>query len=179
MTTKYDETEDEIIVDTGSPVTILPPDKEIKKDKKILQITKYQDESKKEVKLLKKATVEAKQKGIKNNLNIIITEREGKDLLLGTDGTIQNIESTTNATDQSQKHKIVTKFEKLLKTNRAKKDTGNKIPQKAAQWPIKEETRALPCYPLSYIERDVNKLIKFGYLEKTQKVKGHCLVYRR
>ena len=38
MTLKIDGTEKEFIVDTGSPVTILPSDKQIMKDKKLLPV---------------------------------------------------------------------------------------------------------------------------------------------
>ena len=50
MTERIDATQKEFIVDTESPVTLIPADKEIFKDKKILPITgKYQDVNENEV----------------------------------------------------------------------------------------------------------------------------------
>ena len=63
MTKRTDRTEKEFIVDTGSLVTITPPDKEIIKGKKILRVTKkYQYVNKNEVKFIGKITVEAVSK---------------------------------------------------------------------------------------------------------------------
>ena len=66
MTIKNDGTEKKIIIDTGSPVTIIPPEKEIMKNRKILPVTKkYQDLNRNEVIFTGKITVEAESKGIR------------------------------------------------------------------------------------------------------------------
>ena len=99
----------EFIVDTGSPVTQIPPDKELIKVKKKLPVTRnYHDVNKNEAKFTVKITVEAETEGIRKNLSILITEREYIKLLLGIDSlrefnwTIRHIEKTTTITDQSE-----------------------------------------------------------------------------
>ena len=84
MVIKIDGTEKEFIIDTGSPVKMIPPEKEILKDPKILPITrKYQDVNKNEVKLTGKITVESKSRGIRNYLPMLVTKREDIKPLLG------------------------------------------------------------------------------------------------
>ena len=73
MTLKTDATE-KTVVDTGSPVTIIPTDAK-KKNKKLSSISrKYQDTIKNEVKSAGKIMVEAESKGKRNNSTILITE---------------------------------------------------------------------------------------------------------
>ena len=63
MTIKIDGTEEEFIVNRGSPVTIIPPDKDIIKDNKILPVKrKNQVVNKNEVKFTGKITVETEQR---------------------------------------------------------------------------------------------------------------------
>ena len=89
MTIKIDGTEKKLIVDTESPVTIIPPDKEIMKDKKILLVTrKHQDVDKNEVEFTGKITVEAQGRGIRRNLSMLIAESENIKPLLGKEYTI-------------------------------------------------------------------------------------------
>ena len=77
MTIKIDGTEKEFIVDTGSPVTKIPPDKEFIKVKKILPVArKYHDVNKNEVKFTGKITLEAETEEIRKNLSMLITEGE-------------------------------------------------------------------------------------------------------
>ena len=121
MTMKIDGTEKEFSVDTGLPVTIIPPDKEKIENKKLLLLRKiYQEVIKSDGKFLWKSTAEAENRGIRKNLNIFITEREDIQQLLRNhwlrkfNWTTQNSESTTNATDQSEKDRLITNFEKLF-----------------------------------------------------------------
>ena len=134
MTVKIGGTEKELIVDMGSPVTIIPPDKEVIKAQKILPITRrYQDLNKNEVKFTGQITVEAEGRGIRKNLPMLITEGEDIKPLIGMDWlrefnwTTGNIESTRTLNNQSEKDKIITKFEKRLKTNPTIKDAEIKI----------------------------------------------------
>ena len=76
MTIKSESREKEFIVQKGSPLTIIPPKKEIIKDKKILPITgKHQDCNKNEVKFAGKITVEAENREIRKNLPMFVIEQ--------------------------------------------------------------------------------------------------------
>ena len=74
-------------MDTGSPVTILPPDKEIVKDKGVLPLTrKYQDVHEKECsEFIGKRTVDAKKRRIRKIYIMLSTEQEDIKPLLGMD----------------------------------------------------------------------------------------------
>ena len=108
-------------MDTGSLVTIKPPDKEVIDDKKISPITEnFSRLIKSEVKLAGKVTVEAESEKVRKNLTMLITEREDIKPLLGMDwlgelnGTTRNIERSTTITDQSEIEKLFTNFEKFF-----------------------------------------------------------------
>ena len=74
MTKKY-RTEKKLIMDTGSPITILPLDKEIIKNKKMIKITRKKSHAiKKDVEFIKNIMVEAENRGIGNNLTMLKTK---------------------------------------------------------------------------------------------------------
>ena len=84
MSIGNDGTDIKVIVDTGSPVAILPPDKEIIKGKKRLPVTKkYQYVNKTEVKIPGNLTVEAESEGIKKIISVLFSKGEDSKLLLG------------------------------------------------------------------------------------------------
>ena len=86
MTITNDGTEKKFIVDTGSPVTNIPPDKEIITGKKKIPVTrKYQDVNKNKVKFTGKNTVEIESNGIRKNLSMLRTKREDIKPLHGMD----------------------------------------------------------------------------------------------
>ena len=66
MTIEIDGTKKEFNVDTGSPVTILPPHEEILNEKKLLPLTrKYRDVNKSDIKFTGKSTAETENRGIR------------------------------------------------------------------------------------------------------------------
>ena len=175
MTVKISGTKKAFSVDIGSPVTVITPDKEIIKNEKISAITRnYQDFINNEVKFAGKITVEAESRGNRKNLIILITESEDIKPLLGIDcpqeinWTVRKIESTTMTTDQSKKDKIIAKFDKLFKTNRTSKDIKIKIQLKPGHIPTKQKARPLPYLLQCNVEKEIDKLIQYGHLEKIQ-----------
>ena len=76
-TIRSNGTEKEFIVDTGSPVTIIKPDKETIKNNKIIPITKKTSSSTKmklNLLFVGTITVEAEIGGIRGKLNMLITK---------------------------------------------------------------------------------------------------------
>ena len=89
--------------------------------------------------------------------------------------TIRNIESTS-LTDQSEKSKIFTNSEKIIKTNRTIKNAKLKIQLKPRPPPRKQKTWPIPYHLQSYVEMEINELIQSGHLEKMQKVEKEPFV---
>ena len=75
-----------VIIDPGSPITIMPPDDEILKSAEIQKITnRYQDVNKNEVKFRGKIPVNLEDENNKQKMEILITERLDITPLLGMD----------------------------------------------------------------------------------------------
>ena len=76
----------EFIFDTGSLITIMPPDEKILKLTELQKITKrYQDVNKNEVKFGGKTPVNLEYENNKQEMEILITERTDITPLLGMD----------------------------------------------------------------------------------------------
>ena len=75
-TIKINGVKKEFIIDTGSPITIMPPNERITKHAEIQKVTnRYQDVNKNEVKFRGKVPVNIKYKNDKQKVEILITER--------------------------------------------------------------------------------------------------------
>ena len=101
-----------IIMDTTLLVKKIPLDKEVMKDRKLLTISrKNQEVDKNELKFARKITVEAESRGIRKYLTMLNTAGENIKPLLGIDWlqkfnwTIRKIENTTTTNHQSKKTK--------------------------------------------------------------------------
>ena len=76
----------EFIIDTGSPISLMPPDERITKSTEIQKITnRYQDVNKNEEKFRGKIPVNVEHKNNKQKMEILITERIDIPPLLGMD----------------------------------------------------------------------------------------------
>ena len=173
----------EFVVDRGSPVTTIPPDKEKIKYKKILPVARnYQEVNKNEVKFRERITVEAKSKEIIKNLSKLNTEREhikpslGMECLREFNSTKRHIEKTTKLTDQTERDKVIAKFETNFKTNRSIDDTQIKIQLKPVHLPLKQKAGPKPYHLQNYVEKEISNLIKSRHLEKIQKLDEDCFV---
>ena len=76
----------EFIIDTVSPISIMPPDKRITKTTELQKVsTRYQDVNKNEVKFRGKIPVNIEYEKNKQKMEILITERTDITRLLGMD----------------------------------------------------------------------------------------------
>ena len=83
---KINGTPKEFIIDTGSPITIMPLDDQTMKKTEIQKITnRYQDVNKNEVKFRGKIPVDMEYENNKQKMEILITERTDITPLLGMD----------------------------------------------------------------------------------------------
>ena len=171
----------EFIIDTGSPVSIMPPHERIMKTTEIQKITnRYQDVNKNEVKFRGKIPVNIKYENNKQKMEIPFTERTDITTLLGMDWmkkfklTIGKIQLAEN--NQSEREKVFTKFPDLFENNETKKDTEIKIQLKPGHQPIKQKARPVPLHLQNDVERKLERLIKSGHLEKVNNVDEDCFV---
>ena len=141
----------EFIIDTGSPVSIMPPDERIIKSTEIQKITnRYQDVNKNEVKFRGKIPVNIEHENNNQKMEILITERTDITPLLGMDWmkkfklTIRRIQLTEN--NQSEREKIFNKFPDLFENNDTIKDTEINIQLKPAHYPVKQKARPIPLH---------------------------------
>ena len=183
-TIKLNGVRKEFIIDTGSPITIMPPDERIMKHTEIQKITnRYQDVNKNEVKIRGKIPVDIEYENNKQKMEILITERTDITPLLGMDWmktfklTIGRIQLAEN--NQSEKERIINKFPDLFENNETIKDTEIKIQLKPGHFPhfpVKQKARPVPLHLQEDVGRELEKLIKSGHLEKIKDVDGDCFV---
>ena len=83
---KINGIEKEFIVDTGSPISIMPVGRNMMKRTEIQKVKhRYQDVNRNEVKFREKIPVDIEYENNKQKMQILITERNDITLLLGTD----------------------------------------------------------------------------------------------
>ena len=155
----------EFTIDTGSPISIMPPDKRIMKSTEIQEVTnRYQDVNKNEMKFRGKIPVNIEYENNKQMTETLITERTDITLLLGMDwmrtfkltiGRIQLAEK-----NQSEKEKILGKFE----NNETIKDTEIKIQLEPGHYPIEQKARPVPLHLHEDVGKELEKLIRTGHL---------------
>ena len=173
--------EKELIVDTGSPISIMPADENIKKQTEIQKIKhQYQDVNKNEVKFRGKILADVEYENNKGKMQILITERNDITPFLGMDWmkkfklTIGNIRTEEN--NQSEKKRVIEKFPDLFKNNNTIKDTEINIQQKPGHYPVKQKARRIPLHLQEDVGKELEKLIKTGHLEKVKHVGEDCFV---
>ena len=166
---KINGTPKDFIIDTGSPVTIMPLDEQIMKKDETQKITnRYQDVNKNEVKFRGKIPVNIEHENNKQKMEILITGRTDKTPLLGMDwmkrfkltiGRIQLAE-----TNQSEKERVINKFRDRFEKNRTIKDTEKNIQLKPGQYPVKQKARPIPLHLQEDVGRELEKLIKARHM---------------
>ena len=113
-------------------------------------------------------------------MDILITERTDMTPLLGmhwmkqfklTIGKIQLVED-----NQSEREKVFNKFTDLFENNETIKDTEINIHLKPGHYPVKQKARPVPLHLQADVGRELEKLMKTGYLEKINDVNEDCFV---
>ena len=173
--------EKEFIVDTGSPISILPADENKMKQTEILKVKhRYQDVNKNEVKFQGKIPADVEYENNKQKMQILITERNDITPLLGMDSmkkfklTIGNIR--TEESNQSEKKRVIEKFPDLFKNNTTIKDTETNIQLKPGHYPVKPKARPIPLHLQEDVGKEMERLRKTGHLEKVKHVDKDCFV---
>ena len=138
------------IIDTGSPVIIMPYDQKKHKTKEIKPMKeRYQDVNTNEIKFMGKTWVTAEYNGVSTKLPMLITKRNDITPLLGVNWlkqlpiTINKI-SLNNETNQSES--VYKKCHKLFNTNHTIKNAEVKIQIKPGCYPIQQKARPIPYH---------------------------------
>ena len=141
---------------------------------------RYQDVNKNEMKFWGKVPVNIEYENNKQKMEILITERTDITPLLGLDWmrkfklTIGRLQLAEN--NQSEREKVFTKFPDLFENNEPIKDTEIKIQLKLGRQPIKQKARPVPLHLQKDVERELERSIKSGHLEKVNNVDEDCFV---
>ena len=174
-------TEKEFVIDTGSPISIMPADNTIMKESEIQKVRhRYQDVNKNEVKFRGKMPVDIEYENNKQKMQLLITERNDITPLLGMDWlkkfklTIGNIQMDEN--DQSEKRRVIEKFPDLFRNNTTIKDTEINIQLKPGHYPVKQKARPIPLHLQEAVGKEIEKLTKSGHLEKVKHVDEDCFI---
>ena len=146
---KINGTEKEFVIDTGSPISIMPADNTIMKESEIQKVRhRYQDVNKNEVKFRGKIPVDIEYENNKQKMQLLITQRNDITPLLGMDWlkkfklTIGNIQ--LDEKDQSEKRRIIEKILDLFRNNTTIKDTEINFQLKPGHYPGKTKSKTNP-----------------------------------
>ena len=173
----------EFIIDTGSPVTIIPPiinPIEMKKTTKT-----FVDVNKNPIKFKGEAMVEVKTEKSKETLPILITENKNTEPLLGLDWLdkleigLQGSKKTNvirYVEEEERRKKIIDEHEYLFKNNHTIKDFTIDIQLKEDVKPIQQKGRPVPIHFQKTVREELEKLISKGYLEKADKTTENCFI---
>ena len=151
----------------------MPQNKRIMKPTEIQKLTnRYQDVNKNEAKFRGKVSVNIEYENNKQKMEILITERTDITPLLGMDW-MKKFKLTTGRlqlaeNNQSEREKVFTKFPDLFENNETKKDTEIKIQLKPGHQPVKQKARPVPLHLQKGVERELERLLKSGHLEKSK-----------
>ena len=173
----------EFIIDTGSPVTIIPPiitPKQIKATSKcFVDVNKNPNEFKGE------AIVEVKTEKTKVMLPTLITEKKNTQPLLGLDWLdkleigLQGSRETNiirSITTNEKSEKIFKEFENLFRNNHTIKNLTIDIQLKKDAKPVQQKGRPVPIHFQKIVKKELEKLIDKGNLEKADKTTENCFV---
>ena len=173
----------EFFIDTGSPVTIIPP---IIFPEGIKPTTKcFVDVNKNPIKFRSEAMVEVKTEKTQVTLPILITEKKITQPLLGLDWLdkleigLQGSRETNiirNISTNGNGERIFEDFEKLFKTNHTIKDLTLEIQSKKDAKPIQQKGRPVPIHFRRIVKNELDKLIEKGHLEKADKTTENCFI---
>ena len=173
----------EIIIDTGSPVTIIPP---IIKTAEIHKTTKsFVDLNKNPIKFKGEVMVEVKTEKSKVTLPILIPANKNTQPLLGLDWLdkleigLQGNKNTNiirHIETDERRQKIVDEYEDLFKNNHTIKDPTVDIQFKKDTKPIQQKGRPVKIHFQKTVKKEVEKLIESGHLEKTDKTTENCFI---
>ena len=172
------------IIDSGSPVTLIPkslfnritPLKPLK--------TEYRDVNDNKIQFEGKTTATVEINGQRNNLEVLITTKKTNPLLgldwmkklgitLDTGRTGPQINHVTEDPDNIS---LKRKFKKLFHENHTVEGLEVKIQLKEDARLIQQKGRPIPIHLQQSVEKEINKLMKQRHIEKANNIDENCFV---
>ena len=169
-----------ITIDTGSPVTIMPNNPKLYNPRDIHPLKeRYQDVNKNETKFLGRVWANIEHNGETKKLPILITQRDDITPLQGVNW-LKQLPITINKIlldeHNNQSNEIHTKFHKLFETNHTIKNAEVKIQIKPGCYPIQQKARSKPYHLQKDVKNELDRLIKSGQLERLKTIEEDCFV---
>ena len=168
------------IIDTGSPVTIMPYNQKIHNTKEIKPMKeRYRDVNKNEIKFMGKTWVTTEYNGITTKLPMFITTRNDITPLLGVNWLKQlpiTINKISLDSGNNQSEKIYAKYHKLFNTNHTIKNAEVKIQIKPGCYPIQQKALSIPYHLQEDVKNELNRLKESGHLERLETIEEDCFV---
>ena len=172
------------IIDSGSPVTLIPKS-QFNSTTPLRPIgTEYRDKNNNRIKFEGKTIALVEINGKRNNLEVLITTKKTNPLL-GLDWMEKlGITLDTNKIDPQVNHVIedsdVTvlkkRFKKLFNENHTVNGIEVKIQLKEDARLIQQKGRPIPIHLQQSVGKEINKLIKQGHVEKANNIDENCFV---
>ena len=173
----------DFIIDTGSPVTIIPP---IISPVETHKTTKsFVDVNKNPIEVKGGAMVEVKTEKSKEILSILVTENKNTQPLSGLDWLdkleigLQGNKNTNiirHIETDGRRQNIINEYEDLFKNNHTIKDLTIDIQLKKDTKPIQQKRRPVPIHFQKTVKHELEKLIEKGHLEKTDETTENCSI---
>ena len=173
----------EFVIDTGSPVTIIPPIIDLKNIKVTPKC--YVDVNKTPIKFRGEAMVDVKTERSQVTLPILITEKINTQPLLGLDwldkleiGLQGNKETNIirNIEVNERGEKILKDYENRFKNNHTINDLTIDSQLKKDAKPIQQKGRPVPFHFQNIVRSELERLIEKGHLEKADKTTENCFI---
>ena len=174
----------EFIIDTGSPLTSIPPIINVTETKKTTKNFVYVNKN--PIKFKGEVLVEVKTEKGKEILPILITESKNTQPLLGLDWLdklevgLQGSKKTSvirHVEEDERRERIINEHEDLFKNNHTIKNFTFDIQLKKDVKPIQQKGRPVPIHFQKTIRGELEKLFEQGHFEKADKTTENCFYH--
>ena len=173
------------IIDSGSPVTLISKSQ----FNKITQLrsleTEYRDVNDNRIQFEGKTSAKIEINATQKELELLITIKKITNPLLGLDWIEKLGMTLETGKTVPQKHeikedpdvtKLKTKFKKLFNKNHTVSGLEVKIQLKEDAKLIQQNGRPIPIHLQQSLEKEIEKLIKQGHIEKANNIDENCFV---
>ena len=172
------------IIDSGSPVTLIPKSQFNKLTPLHPLETEYRDVNDNRIRFEGKTTAKVEINGTRKELELLVTTKKTNPLLgldwmkklgitLETGTTVPQIHQIKEDPDVT---KLKTKFKKLFNENHTVNGLEVKIQLKEDAKLIQQKGRPIPIHLQQSVEKEIEKLIKQGHIEKANNIDENCFV---
>ena len=173
------------VIDSGSPVTLIPKSQFNKITPRMPIGTEYRDVNDNRIKLEGKTTAAVEINGKRNDLEVLITTKktnplQGLDWMEKLGITLDNTGETgpliNHVTEDPDITVLKKRFEKLFNENNTTDELEVKIQLKEDAKLIQQKGRPITIHLQQSVGAEINKLMKKGHNEKANNIDENCFV---